>query len=42
LPTKIEFEDGTVILNIYAADGRKLSSYYATQVTPAGASLAIA
>jgi len=33
LPSKIEFEDGTVILNIYAADGRKLSSYYATQVT---------
>jgi len=28
------FEDGNVIKNIYAADGRKLSSYYVSQATP--------
>jgi len=33
LPSQINFADGSVILNIYAADGRKLSSYYASQVT---------
>ena len=34
LPSKIEFEGGNFIENVYAADGRKLSSYYKTEITP--------
>ncbi|MDR2652657.1 MAG: DUF6443 domain-containing protein [Prevotellaceae bacterium] len=33
LPSKIFFEDGSVILNIYAANGQKLSSYYISNLT---------
>jgi len=33
LPRQVNFSDGSVILNIYAADGRKLSSYYVTEIT---------
>ena len=42
LPNKISFEGDNHIINVYAADGRKLSSYYVSQVTqsvPAGADL---
>jgi len=34
LPNKILFKNGNAILNVYAADARKLSSYYTRQVTP--------
>ena len=33
LPFKIMFEGNNHIINVYAADGRKLSSYYVSQVT---------
>jgi len=34
LPSKIFFTTGNIIENVYAADGRKVSSYYLTAVTP--------
>ena len=34
LPNKVLFKNGNAIVNIYAADSRKLSSYYTRQTTP--------
>ncbi|MDR0828715.1 MAG: DUF6443 domain-containing protein [Prevotellaceae bacterium] len=33
LPSKIFFKDGSIIINIYASNAQKLSSYYVSQVT---------
>jgi len=33
LPTQISFEGGKRIINIYAADGRKLEAIYLTKIT---------
>ena len=33
LPSQIVFKDRSIVLNIYTADGRKLSSYYVSKIT---------
>ena len=33
MPFQISFRNGSIILNVYAADARKLSSYYVSKVT---------
>ncbi|MDR2557149.1 MAG: DUF6443 domain-containing protein [Bacteroidales bacterium] len=38
LPSEIIFENGNAIFNVYAADARKLSSYYVSNINQAGSS----
>ena len=34
LPSEIKFADNSSIKNVYASDGRKLSTFYLTPITP--------